>query len=61
MDMRDSIRRRQAGELPRTLTAFAAALLVSFAIAARAGVYPQSFDAGGRSLGVQFMDVMGSP
>ena len=39
----------------------AVALFLSPAIAARVDVYPQSFDAGGWGLDVQFMDVMGSP
>ena len=30
-------------------------------LAARIDVYPQSFDAGGWDLDVQFMDIMGSP
>ena len=47
--------------LTKTLAAFAAALILSPAIAARVDVYPQSFEAGGWSLDVQFMDIMGSP
>ena len=40
----------------------ACAMLCAFALpAARVDVHPQSFDAGGWKLDVQFMDVMGSP
>ena len=43
------------------IAALGVAVSVQALDAARIDVYPQSFDAGGWKIDVQFMDVMGSP
>ena len=49
------------GVAKSAVAALLSVLAVVAAYAARIDVYPQSFDAGGWGLDVQFMDVMGSP